>query len=145
MTEQKIYANAALCRDCQACTLACSLYHEGQCNLSLARLAVLKDMARYEFRILVCQRCDTAECMMVCPTEALRYNDEGILVLNEEDCIQCGACCEACPYHALFYDKATDRYLKCDFCAGRPGGPVCVEICPVRALSLTPYAVMVEA
>jgi Fe-S-cluster-containing hydrogenase component 2 len=31
-----------------------------------------------------------------------------------------------------------DRYLKCDLCTGRDGGPLCVEMCPVGALYLAP-------
>jgi Fe-S-cluster-containing hydrogenase component 2 len=45
----------------------------------------------------------------------------------------------------LFYHEAYDRYLKCDLCAGRDGGPVCVAICPVGALTLEGVAVTEEA
>ena len=135
MTITKIQADPALCRDCQACTLACSLYHEGQCSVALARLSVSKDMARYEFNIVVCQHCESPDCLAACPVDALRRDERGVVVLVEEECIQCGACAEACPYDALFYHEATDRYRKCDLCAGRDG-PLCVEVCPVGALSL---------
>ena len=32
---QRLVARDELCRDCQACTLGCSLYHEGACGLGL--------------------------------------------------------------------------------------------------------------
>ena len=136
MTTKKILARPELCRDCQGCTLACSLYHEGECSLSLARLVVTKDMARYEFRITVCQHCDPPECVAACPVDALSLNDDGIAVLDDDACIRCGACADGCPHGAILYHEAQDRYLKCDLCTGREGGPLCVEVCPVGALAL---------
>ena len=136
MTTKKILVRPELCRDCQGCTLACSLCHEGECSLSLARLVVAKDMARYEFHIAVCQHCNPPECVAACPVDALSLNDDGIAVLDDDACIRCGACADSCPYGAIFYHEAQDRYLKCDLCAGREGGPLCVQVCPVGALAL---------
>ncbi|MCS7261017.1 MAG: 4Fe-4S dicluster domain-containing protein [Anaerolineae bacterium] len=132
----RIKTDASVCRECQACTLICSLHHEGACNPSLARLQVIKDMARYEFQILICQHCESPECLAACPSEAIVLNEQGVAVLLEDACIRCGVCAAACPYGVLFYDEARDRYLKCDLCAGRPEGPLCVAICPVGALML---------
>ena len=133
---RKIHAHATLCRECQACTLACSLYHEGECSPSLARLQVIKDMARYEFQILICRHCESPDCLAACPSDAIVLNDQGVAVLLDDACDRCGACASACPYGVLFYHEARDRYLKCDLCVGREGGPVCVAICPVGALTL---------
>ena len=132
----RIRTERELCRDCQACTLGCSLYQEGECNLALARLLVSKDMAKYEFSIRVCQHCESPDCLAACPTGAIFLDAQGIAILDEVECNRCGACAAACPYEAIFYNQAKDRYLKCDLCAGRAGGPICVELCPVGALSL---------
>lgn len=137
MVESKfIQTDAKLCRDCQACTLACSLHHEGECNLGLARLVVAKDMARYEFDIVVCKHCDEPDCMLACPSEAMVLDDRGVVVILEDECDRCGACATACPHDAIFYNVLQDRYLKCDLCAGRERGALCVELCPVQALTL---------
>ena len=137
MVESKvIQTDAKLCRDCQACTLACSLYHEGECNLGLARLVVAKDMARYEFDIVVCKHCDEPDCMLACPSEALVLDDRGVVVILEGECDRCGARATACPHDAIFYNVLQDRYMKCDLCAGREQGALCVELCPVQALTL---------
>lgn len=132
----RIGTEAQLCRDCQACTLACSLYHEGECNLGLARLAVVKDMARYAFDILVCQHCASPDCVLACPTDAMVLDERGVVLLVEDGCERCGACASNCPHNAIFYHALQDRYLKCDLCASRGGRPLCVEICPVGALTL---------
>lgn len=127
---------AELCRDCQACTLACSLYHEGRCALKLARLRVSKDMALYRMSIWTCKHCDSPECLAACPTGALRLDERGVALLVDEDCVQCGACEASCPFGAIFHDAASGRYLKCDLCSGRVEGPLCVEICPVGAVTM---------
>ena len=132
----RIQTEVKLCRDCQACTLACSLHHEGECNLGLARLVVSKDMANYEFNILVCQHCDEPDCMVACPSDAMLLDDRGVVMILDEECNRCGACAVACPYDSIFYHEAQDRYLKCELCSGREAGPLCVELCPVEALTL---------
>jgi len=128
--------NASLCRDCQACALACSLLHEGECNPKLSKILVTKDMTEYEFNILVCQQCETPDCVAVCPSEALVIDSRGVVVLVEDNCTQCGNCADACPYHAIFYNKTLNRYSKCDMCNGRVEGPLCVAVCPAGALTL---------
>lgn len=125
------------CRDCQACSLACSLAHEGGCGPSHARLAVRKDMARYVFGIVVCQHCVEPACLDACPTGALQLDGRGIVIMDEERCTSCGLCEAACPYGAILYQAADHRYLKCDLCAGRGDGPLCVAMCPVGALTLS--------
>jgi carbon-monoxide dehydrogenase iron sulfur subunit len=115
--------------------LACSLYHEGECNLGLARLRVVKDMARYEFTITICRHCDEPDCLPACPSDALALNDQGVVILLRDACNSCGLCASSCPYDAIFFHEPNDRYLKCDLCAGREEGPLCVGLCPVGALT----------
>ena len=136
VNDKCIQVDAKLCRDCQVCALACSLHHEGECNLRMARLVVTKDMARYEFDIVICQHCDEPDCILACPSEAMVLDGQGVVIILDEECDRCGACAAACPYDAIFYNEAQDRYLKCDLCAGREQGPICVELCPVEALAL---------
>ena len=133
---KKIQVDANLCRDCQACVLACSLHHEGECNLGLARLMVTKDMAKYEFDIVICKHCVEPDCMLACPSEAMVLNDRGVVIILDEECNRCGSCAANCPHDTIFYNEAQDRYIKCELCADREQGPLCVEICPVEALTL---------
>jgi anaerobic carbon-monoxide dehydrogenase iron sulfur subunit len=132
------------CRECQVCTLACSLYHEQECNLQRARLTVTKDMARYQFTITICQQCETPACLAACPAEAMNRDARGVVRILQENCIQCGACAEACPFQAIMHDPVADHYYKCDLCAGRAGEPLCVALCPVGALRLEGGATRLE-
>jgi anaerobic dimethyl sulfoxide reductase subunit B (iron-sulfur subunit) len=93
-------------------------------------------MEKYEFHIAICRQCDAPDCLSVCPTGAMRRDERGVVVLIEDECTLCGACAASCPYEAIFYNDARGRYLKCDLCADREEGPLCVELCPVGALAL---------
>jgi carbon-monoxide dehydrogenase iron sulfur subunit len=139
-----IQVDVKLCRDCQACALACSLHHEGECSLSLARLVVAKDMPRYEFNIVICKHCDEPDCTLACPSDAMVLDDRGVVIILDDECDRCGACAASCPHDAIFYSEAQDRYFKCDLCAGREEGPLCVELCPVGALVLVEVEVARE-
>jgi Fe-S-cluster-containing dehydrogenase component len=68
--------------------LACSLYHEGECNPGLARVMIIKDMAKYAFHILLCQHCESPECIVACPTEAMVIDERGVVAIVDEACIR---------------------------------------------------------
>ena len=129
-----------LCRDCQACVLGCSLYHESVCSPARARLVVAKDMARFEFDIRICRHCEDAACLAACPADAMCLDGGGVVIIDDDLCIQCGACADACPYGSIFYHAGEDRYLKCDLCASRREGPLCAQLCPVGALTIVESA-----
>ena len=132
----RIHVQNERCRECEACGLACSLYHEGECSLSLARLLVTKNMARYEFEIQICRHCESPKCQQACPTGAMQTDERGVILIVDADCTRCGSCAASCPYGAIFHEEAHDRYLKCDLCAGNEKGPLCVALCAVEALTL---------
>jgi carbon-monoxide dehydrogenase iron sulfur subunit len=106
---------------------------------------VTKDMARYEFSILICQHCDEPDCMLACPSDAMLLDDRGVVIILDDECNRCGSCAASCPHDAIFHNEVQDRYVKCDLCAGRADGPLCVQLCPVEALTLVRAEEPVEA
>jgi len=134
---RRVHVQPDRCHGCQTCMLACSLSHEGQCHLGLARVRVRKDMARFLFEIRICQHCESPECLAACPTGALSLDERGVVLMDDGVCTRCGLCADACPYDAIFYNAEEDRYLKCDLCAGRAEGPLCVALCPTGALTVS--------
>lgn len=134
---RRLRADDEACRGCEACVLACSVAHEGASHPGLARLVVSKDMARFEFRIDYCRHCDDPECLAACPADAMRLDSRGVVLIDDELCVRCGACASACSFRAVYFLAEQDRYIKCDLCAGRPDGPLCVAFCPVDAILWT--------
>jgi len=85
----------------------------------------------------MCHHCADAPCVKVCPANSLRTRSDGIVILDEEKCIGCYRCAEACPYDALTFDEHTGLADKCDMCEGRLADnqrPSCQLVCPTRAI-----------
>lgn len=134
LTNSFLAVNPEICRGCELCLLTCSLYHTSQCNPTLARLRVSRDINRYAYTIQVCFHCEDAECVAACPVDALHRGSEGQVILVSDECISCGVCQPACPYGSIYYDPKQGSYFKCDLCQGRESGPGCVEACPNGAI-----------
>ena len=50
----------------------------------------------------LCQGCLAASCQQVCPKGAIKFVN-GRSRITESQCIKCGKCAKACPYHAIVY------------------------------------------
>src|SRR3977135_75228 len=48
-----------------------------------------------------CVGCKFTDCVVVCPV-ACFYELEGQLVIHPEECIDCMACVDVCPVHAIY-------------------------------------------
>jgi len=49
---------------------------------------------------MMCQHCESAPCVDVCPTGASFKRDDGVVLVNKHTCIGCRYCMMACPYKA---------------------------------------------
>ena len=67
-----------------------------------------------------CLHCEDAPCVTVCPTGAsYKRVEDGIVLVNEIDCIGCGLCAWSCPYGARELDMAEGVMKKCTLCVDR--------------------------
>jgi Fe-S-cluster-containing dehydrogenase component len=94
-----------------------------------------------EFTFYVCQQCVNPGCYEACPLKdkALCIDKEtGITYINAVECDGCGACIDGCPFSPprIKTHPAKDLSFKCDLCRGREEGPICVEYCNFKALSV---------
>lgn len=50
-----------------------------------------------------CQDCKFTDCVVVCPVDCF-YQDERMLYIDPQECIDCGACVPECPVEAIYSD-----------------------------------------
>lgn len=125
------------CIGCQACTVSCSLENQppvGQFRTTVHQYEVTGENGMPEMLMLprLCNHCDDPPCVPVCPVQATFQRDDGIVLVDNERCVGCGYCVQACPYDARFINKETQTADKCTFCEHRLEVgllPACVESC----------------
>jgi len=130
--------DVARCIDCRACQVACSV--ENQVPLDHTRIWVQDLGVLGEFPALKrafvpynCMHCDKPPCTEVC-VAAATYKDPatGLVLVDQEACIGCGFCVDACPYNARYLDQRRGVVDKCNACQQRlerGQQPTCVATC----------------
>ncbi|MDE3111655.1 MAG: 4Fe-4S dicluster domain-containing protein [Chloroflexota bacterium] len=155
------------CDGCQSigkppqCTEACIQGHFAPEPMEWIQVyeAPLAEQAGTQFIPTPCQHCQNAPCVNVCPVGATFATPEGTVLIDQQRCIGCRLCMEACMYdrrffnwgspaqppQSLFMDYSPEHQtpairgtvMKCDFCpdmarAGRL--PYCAQGCPRGAI-----------
>lgn len=153
------------CIGCNACTVACKQENSLPDGVFFTKTlseeyGVYPNAGRVYIPTL-CNHCEDAPCERACPSGATYTREDGIVMIDGDKCIGCGACAVACPYDqrteitedmlgkGLFHSGdltsfEQDGYArftpgtvaKCDFCSGRVDAgldPACVVTCPTDA------------
>lgn len=153
------------CVGCNACTVACKVSNGTPPEMHFSHVEMSEEgtypNARTEYLPVLCQHCENAACVTVCPTGASYTDEDGVVRIDQDKCIGCRFCITSCPYDVRTYlaepvagyypDKGlTDQekalyagydhgcVYKCDFCASKgyidsEQGPACVQTCPGAA------------
>lgn len=131
--------DAERCIHCAACLVACKAENAVPAGHSRNRLSENEYGAFPDVRVVMapsqCMQCDEAPCVRVCPTGASYRNEQGIVLVDSDECIGCRYCVEACPYEARYFDRESGTVDKCTFCTARLAQglePACVATCPTR-------------
>jgi len=156
------------CDGCQSvgkppqCTAACIEGHfapEPMEWIQVYESPLDRDAKATQFIPAPCQQCQNPPCVNVCPVAATFSTPEGTVLIDQQRCIGCRLCMEACPYDRRFFNWGTPALppqamfmeympehqtpairgtvMKCDFCpdvarAGRL--PYCAQGCPNGAI-----------
>jgi tetrathionate reductase subunit B len=84
----------------------------------------------------MCNHCYKSPCTQVCPVGATFDTPEGIVLIDENYCIGCRYCVQACPYGCRYVHPEKKTVDKCTLCIHRLKKglqPACFEICPTEA------------
>ena len=120
------------CTGCRECETACSMITEMRSGISQPRMTSVTWDLEGRGVPIICQQCQDAPCMAVCPKNAV-YRDEELnrVMVDYDRCIGCRMCMAVCPFGAMGFDVQASRVIKCDLCDGEP---LCVEFCSYGAL-----------
>lgn len=95
-----------------------------------------EDITKAFFVPKLCNQCENAPCVQVCPVGATYQTEDGVVLIDRDWCIGCGYCVMACPYGVRFFHPVTKTADKCNFCYHRISkglDPACVQACPFDA------------
>lgn len=153
------------CYGCLACVAACKVANatppgDFRCKVKISEKGTWPNVVQ-TFLPTLCNHCESAPCVNVCPTGASYRDADGVIRVNSEKCIGCQMCVNACPYDQRTFLKekmptywpesgiGQDEYEavrfkelkpntpdKCDFCADRRAQglpPACVSTCAAKA------------
>jgi Fe-S-cluster-containing dehydrogenase component len=136
--DQAVFAiDHSRCIGCRACVQACSECgtHRG---VSLIHLDTVDRAATTQTVPMVCMHCEDPTCAHVCPADAIKQNEEGVVQSSlQPRCIGCSNCVYACPFGIPKYLARFDQMMKCDMCFDRTSEglkPMCASVCPSDAL-----------
>jgi len=141
MPRQAMLIDMNRCVGCGACTIACQEEWGLPDGITRCWVEPIKPGAKpgeliYTHYVGMCNHCEKATCIEACPTGATYRDEKGRVRVDEETCIGCGYCVDACPYGARMLRKDVGLVDKCDLCAARTDAglqPACVETCPAGA------------
>ncbi len=129
------------CTCCHGCTIACTSEFnvpDGKYRSWVKKLVKGKyPNVSFHFLPRLCNNCEDAPCLNLCPTGATyRTLEDGVVHIDRKICVGCHVCIDACPYGSRFFHPITRTADKCDFCYHRITNgikPACVTACTGRA------------
>ena len=141
MFGNEFYIDPSRCIGCRACVAACAECdsHRGQSMIYVDYLDRSNTIATVP---MVCLHCDEPTCALVCPADAIKKGEDGVVrSALKPRCIACSNCVLACPFGVPKVHIEPELMMKCDMCYDRTSiglRPMCATVCPSQALSYGP-------
>ncbi len=150
-TQYGFYANTNECMGCRMCIISCKdknnlpvgekfrrVYDYSGGSWSVDENGVMNATDLFSYAVTSgCHHCANPSCMEGCPVSAIQKREDGIVWIDQDLCVGCGYCVEACPFNAPYKSTTTYTSRKCDLCKDLIDNgekPVCVQSCQIRCL-----------
>jgi Fe-S-cluster-containing dehydrogenase component len=134
----EFYVDPSRCIGCQACVKACEECetHRGHSMINFDFIDRSETIGTAAY---VCWHCDDPTCAEVCPADAIKKGEDGIVQSAlKPRCIACSNCVLACPFGIPKIVPEYEQMMKCDMCYDRTSTsrrPMCATVCPSQALA----------
>ena len=136
-SEYEFFIDPSRCIGCRACVQAC-----GECDTHrgtpMIHLDYVDRSTGVQTAPVVCMHCEDPTCAKVCPADAIKQDDDGVVLSAAKPrCIACSNCVLACPFGVPKMQTRFDLMMKCDMCYDRTSvgkKPMCATVCPSGAL-----------
>lgn len=143
MKQLTFVIDADRCIGCKGCQVACKLENEVALGAGRNKVCTIGPTGTYPnlqmyFLTTMCQQCQDPPCVYVCPTGACYKNEEdGVINIDKDLCINCGSCRRECPYKTINLNKELRVSDKCTLCVEARAiddVPACIRNCSGGAL-----------
>ncbi|MFC1981317.1 4Fe-4S dicluster domain-containing protein [Chloroflexota bacterium] len=142
MSDKLLLIDIDNCIRCYACEIACKEENDFPAGPRACRVITVgprevEGELHMDFTPLMCVHCDDPFCANFCPFNAITKREDGIVIINEEECNGCGRCIHGCPYGVLYFNPQKEVAGKCSLCIERIDyglEPSCVQHCIGGAL-----------
>jgi formate dehydrogenase iron-sulfur subunit len=128
------------CGECsRACAVANNLPAEESKELSATHYTVVQAYnGDQTFVRRMCMHCEQPTCVSACLVGAFTKMETGAVLYDENKCIGCRYCMQACPFEVPRYEwsSLTPRVQKCRMCyekVAAGGKTACADACPAEA------------
>ena len=115
MTRWGMVIDLKRCIGCYACMVSCKQEHFLPPDVFWSRVVVgetgkYPTVAKQMYPVL-CNHCEDAICVRVCPTGATSKRDDGAVVIDYDQCVGCRYCLVACPYQQRTFLSQQKEYF----------------------------------
>ncbi len=151
-----LISDVSRCTGCRRCEMLCTVANDGKIHPHISRVKVgrnynfgtdgvgrnwAEEAGNYGTAAIIadtCKQCaDPVPCAEACPVGAIVAQEgTNTRVVNEDTCIGCGMCSNACPWNVITVDADDRKAKKCFLC---DGDPACASMCPSGSLALIPW------
>jgi Fe-S-cluster-containing dehydrogenase component len=141
MNGYEFFVDPSRCIGCRACVAACAECdtHRG---VSMIHVDYIDRANSIATTPMVCMHCEEPTCALVCPSDAIKQGEDGIVrSALKPRCIACSNCVLACPFGIPTVHVGPELMMKCDMCYDRTSAglrPMCATVCPSQALMFGP-------